>query len=59
LVRLAAAKALHGAGALTPDVAGQLLEGEPDPAVQKLLEEARARMPSAGLDRSLPSRPGL
>jgi HEAT repeat protein len=59
LVRLAAAKALEAADALTPDVAGQLLEDEPDPAVQKLLEDARARMPSAGRDPSLPSRPEL
>jgi HEAT repeat protein len=59
LVRLAATKALKSVGALTPDVAGQLLEGELDPAVCVLLEDACVRMPSAGLDASLPSRPGL
>jgi hypothetical protein len=45
-VRLAATKALRDAGALTPDVAGQLLESEPDSVVRQVLEDARRAVPS-------------
>jgi HEAT repeat protein len=47
IVRLAATKALRDAGALTPDVAGQLLESEPDSVVRQVLEDARGAVLSA------------
>ena len=50
LVRLAATQALEHAGALTQDVAGQLLEDEGDADVRRVLEDAFARTPGAKLE---------
>ena len=49
-VRLAATAALDEAHALTPDVAGQLLAGESDSAVRRVLERARSTLHAAALE---------
>jgi hypothetical protein len=54
LVRLAATKAIQGAGALTPDAAGQLLEASRILRCAQLLEDAHARIPSPGLGLERP-----